>query len=118
MIGKHTATENVYFLDTQFPYAQFKRTKRIWIYLPTDYFHATTTNKTYSVVYMPDGQNLFDAHYNPNGLEWGVDETLDKFDEFWKLESDLLSNELAKNDDIYIIIFNVQCILSVIHEWS
>jgi predicted alpha/beta superfamily hydrolase len=77
MKGNHTASGNVYYLDSHFPYPQFNRTKRIWIYLPADYF--SSTNSTYSVVYMSDGQNVFDVFYNPGGREWGVDETLEHF---------------------------------------
>lgn len=79
MKGNHTATGNVYFLDTRFPYPQFNRTKRIWIYFPADYFTPESVNKTYAVVYMSDGQNVFDTYYNPIGFEWGVDETLERF---------------------------------------
>jgi hypothetical protein len=46
MQGRHTASGHTLFLDRSFPYPQFNRTKRIWVYLPTDYF---TTNKNYSV---------------------------------------------------------------------
>jgi len=48
MKGRHTASGNVIFLDRRFPYPQFNRTKRIWIYLPPDYY---STNKNYSVIY-------------------------------------------------------------------
>ncbi|HUH29583.1 alpha/beta hydrolase [Gelidibacter sp.] len=47
--------------------------KNIWIYLPTDYSHS---DKKYPVIYMHDGQNLFDAKTSYVG-EWHVDEYLD-----------------------------------------
>lgn len=49
--------------------------KKIWIYLPKSYH--TKTTKKYPVLYMHDGQNLFDAHTSFSG-EWEVDETLDR----------------------------------------
>ena len=47
--------------------------RKIWIYLPLDY---DKSNKRYPVIYMHDGQNLFDAKTSFAG-EWNVDETLD-----------------------------------------
>ena len=47
--------------------------RKIWIYLPLDY---DKSNKKYPVIYMHDGQNLFDAKTSYAG-EWNVDETLD-----------------------------------------
>jgi metallo-beta-lactamase class B len=52
---------------------QLARTRRIWLYLPPDYASST---KRYPVIYMHDGQNLFDAATAYAG-EWGIDETLD-----------------------------------------
>lgn len=49
------------------------RTRRIWVYLPTGY---DQTKKKYPVLYMHDGQNLFDARYAFAG-EWGIDEISD-----------------------------------------
>lgn len=51
---------------------QLKRTRRICVYLPSDY---KNSNKSYPVLYMHDGQNLFDAATGFNG-EWEIDETL------------------------------------------
>ena len=53
---------------------QLGRQRRIWIYLPADYF--SSKNK-YPVIYMHDGQNLFDSYSSGYG-EWGIDEFLDK----------------------------------------
>ena len=47
--------------------------KTIWVYLPKDYENST---KSYSVIYMHDAQNLFDAETSYVG-EWEVDEYLD-----------------------------------------
>lgn len=70
---QHTASANVHIIDTAFFIPQLNRTRRIWIYLPTGY---ATNGKRYPVMYMHDGQNLFDEFTSSNG-EWGVDECLD-----------------------------------------
>jgi predicted alpha/beta superfamily hydrolase len=71
--GTHTATGNVELLDDDFFIPQLNANRNIWIYLPPDY---ATSDKKYPVLYMQDGQNLFDAFYNPTG-EWKIDESLD-----------------------------------------
>jgi predicted alpha/beta superfamily hydrolase len=53
---------------------QLNRTRRIWVYLPPDYH---SSSKHYPVIYMHDGQNLFDNATSYAG-EWGVDETLNQ----------------------------------------
>jgi predicted alpha/beta superfamily hydrolase len=47
----------------------------VWAYLPPSYDENTAAR--YPVVYMQDGQNLFDASVSPSGAEWQVDEALD-----------------------------------------
>jgi predicted alpha/beta superfamily hydrolase len=47
--------------------------RRVWIYLPADY---ADTKKRYPVLYMHDGQNVFDEATSFSG-EWGVDEFMD-----------------------------------------
>ncbi len=69
----HTASNQVHVIDTAFFIPQLNRTRRIWIYLPEGYEHS---KKSYPVMYMHDGQNLFDA-YTAGFGEWGVDECLD-----------------------------------------
>lgn len=64
---------HVHILDAHYLITQLGRTRRIWIYLPPDYH---SSSLSYPVLYMQDGQNLFDtdtAAYE----EWGVDEELD-----------------------------------------
>jgi predicted alpha/beta superfamily hydrolase len=68
-----TASPNVRIVTTDFDMPQLGRKRRIWIYLPPDY---AGSNKRYPVLYMHDGQNLFDAATGFAG-EWRVDETLD-----------------------------------------
>jgi alpha-glucosidase len=48
--------------------------RKIWVYTPPDY---VASNKQYPVLYMHDGQNLFDKETSYAG-EWGVDEVLNK----------------------------------------
>ena len=70
---KSTASKNVHIIDTAFLIPQLNRTRRVWIYLPPDY---ATSKKNYSVLYMHDGQNVFDDATSYAG-EWGVDEFMD-----------------------------------------
>lgn len=70
---KHTASHNVHIVATDFAMPQLNRTRKIWIYLPEDYKKG---KKKYPVLYMQDGQNLFDDYTSFSG-EWNVDETLD-----------------------------------------
>lgn len=70
--GNVTLPANVTILDEQFYMASLDRHRRIWVYLPPDY---ETTTKKYPVMYMQDGQNLFDRSTAFAG-EWGVDESL------------------------------------------
>ena len=70
--GQSTAAENVHIIDSQFWMPQLNRSRRIWIYLPPDY---ESSSSSYPVLYMQDGQNLFDAYTSFAG-EWEVDESL------------------------------------------
>jgi predicted alpha/beta superfamily hydrolase len=75
-VKQHTATTNVRIIEDNFEMPQFNnRKRRIWLYLPTDYL--TNTSKRYNVMYMQDGQNLFDEYF-AFGKEWEIDETLNK----------------------------------------
>lgn len=63
---------NVQVISTSFAMPQLGRTRRVWVYLPTDY---ATSARRYPVLYLHDGQNVFDKCTSFSG-EWGVDETL------------------------------------------
>lgn len=69
----HTAGKNVQVIDTAFHIPQLQRVRRVWIYLPEDY---KTSKTRYPVLYMHDGQNVFDDATSYSG-EWGVDECID-----------------------------------------
>lgn len=69
-----TAAKNVKVISEDFKIPQLNRTRRVWVYLPPDYH---SSKESYPVVYMHDGQNLFDNTTSFSG-EWRVDETLNK----------------------------------------
>ena len=77
--GVSTASPNAYMMNSRFEIIQFQSTKTVWIYLPEDYYEASAADKRYPVLYMQDGQNVFDKLYSAFGKEWEVDKTLDKF---------------------------------------
>lgn len=69
-----TASKNVRVLENVMTIPQLDRLRTIRLYLPPDYGQS---NKRYPVVYMHDGQNLFDNKTAPYG-EWQIDESLDE----------------------------------------
>lgn len=70
---KSTASKNVHILDSAFYIPQLDRYRRVRIYLPGSY---AASRKKYPVLYLQDGQNVFDNRTAGFG-EWGVDEALD-----------------------------------------
>jgi len=68
-----TASPNVTVLSDTFYIPQLNKKRRIWVYTPPNY---STSNDSFQVLYMHDGQNLFDNRTSFSG-EWGVDEALD-----------------------------------------
>ena len=73
VVGKSTAGKNVTVLSEAFEMPQLSSKRKIWIYLPPGY---ESSQEHYPVLYMHDGQNLFDQKTSYKG-EWQVDETLD-----------------------------------------
>ncbi|AHF15309.1 alpha/beta hydrolase [Niabella soli] len=69
----HTASKNVTILD-RFYLPQLKRYRTLRIYLPPGY---NKNQKRYPVVYLQDGQNIFDAYTSFAG-EWDVDGFMDQ----------------------------------------
>jgi len=67
-----TSQHNVFVMNEAFYIPQLNRVRRIWIYIPQGY---NDCDKRYPVIYMHDGQNLFDES-TAIGQEWQVDETL------------------------------------------
>ena len=72
--GQSTAAANVSVISTTFAMPQLGRTRRVWLYLPPGY---ASSGRRYPVLYLQDGQNVFDAATSFAG-EWGVDETLNQ----------------------------------------
>jgi predicted alpha/beta superfamily hydrolase len=70
---KSTASKNVQVIKNSFFIPQLNRTRRVWIYLPENY---ATSRERYPVLYMHDGQNIFEDSTSYSG-EWGIDEFLD-----------------------------------------
>lgn len=70
---KHTASGRVRLVSEEFAMPLLKKKRHIWVYLPGGYEKSTAR---YPVMYMNDGQNVFDEYLAPYG-EWGVDECLD-----------------------------------------
>lgn len=54
--------------------SQYVQPRNIDVWLPDNY----STEKKYAVLYMHDGQMLYDSTTTWNGQEWGVDETMGK----------------------------------------
>jgi len=70
---KSTASKNASIIQQEFVIPSLNNiSHKIWVYLPPNY---STSSKTFPVIYMHDGQNLFDAKTSYIG-EWEVDETL------------------------------------------
>lgn len=72
-LNPNSLSNNVKVIDTAFFMPQLNRMRRIWVYLPDGY---SSSEEKYPVLYMQDGQNLFDNSTSFAG-EWRVDETAD-----------------------------------------
>src|SRR5438552_17837759 len=68
----HTLTGNIQ-RHRQFPSRTLGNRRDILVYLPPGYFRFR--RQQYPVLYLQDGQNVFDAATAFAGVEWGVDET-------------------------------------------
>lgn len=98
---EHTIVGNVTIIE-DFPIPELNRTRDIWIYLPPNYEVSTTSY--YPVLYMHDGQNLFDVATSSAG-EWGIDETLENLVEENQTEGVIvvgIENDEALRVDEYI----------------
>jgi len=74
-MGKHTLTGNIK-LHRAFRSGILGNRRDIWVYLPPGYRRFSRTH--YPVLYLHDGQNVFDAATSFGGVEWGVDETAER----------------------------------------
>jgi predicted alpha/beta superfamily hydrolase len=53
--------------------SRFVETRHVDVWLPPNY---ARSNRQYAVLYLHDGQNLFEPELSFSGIDWGVDETL------------------------------------------
>lgn len=72
---KHTLTGNIVLIKN-FKANLLKNNRDIIVYLPPDYY--INLNKRYPVLYMHDGNNIFDKATSAYGFEWSSDETAQK----------------------------------------
>ena len=68
----HTLTGNIQH-HRAFPSKILKNRRDVLVYLPAGYRRFST--RRYPVLYLQDGQNVFDVATSFAGVEWGVDET-------------------------------------------
>jgi enterochelin esterase-like enzyme len=62
----------------QFRSRVFRNTRFLRVWLPPGYDDAENAGRRYPVLYLNDGQNLFEPSTSFNGVEWQVDETADR----------------------------------------
>ena len=82
LVRQTNITGNLYRF-TDFP-SKITDTRNIDVWLPPDY--NTNQKKTYSVIYMHDGQNLFSPKISQTKMEWNIDETLTRLIKANKIE--------------------------------
>ncbi len=70
-----TGVGEYFVLEKEFDITELGRKRKIWMYLPPNY---ENSGQYYPVIYMHDGQNLFDRSASFAG-EWEIDESLDIF---------------------------------------
>jgi predicted alpha/beta superfamily hydrolase len=56
----------------------FRNTRFLRVWLPPGYDDSLNAGRRYPVLYLNDGQNLFEAATSFTGVEWQVDETADR----------------------------------------
>jgi enterochelin esterase-like enzyme len=56
----------------------FRNTRFLRVWLPSGYDDPANAPRHYPVLYLNDGQNLFESATSFNGVEWQVDETADR----------------------------------------
>src|SRR5437867_4615585 len=72
---RHTLTGNIK-RHRAFPSRILGNRRDVLVYLPPGY--RRFSRKRYPVLYLHDGQNVFDAATSFSGVEWGVDETAER----------------------------------------
>jgi predicted alpha/beta superfamily hydrolase len=74
-MAKHTLTGNIK-RHRAFPSKILGNRRDVLVYLPPGY--GRFSRRRYPVLYLHDGQNVFDAATSFSGVEWGVDETAER----------------------------------------
>jgi predicted alpha/beta superfamily hydrolase len=74
-MSEHTLTGNIQ-QHTDFESRVLGNRRDVLVYLPPGYRRART--RRFPVMYLHDGQNVFDAATAFGGVEWGVDETVER----------------------------------------
>jgi predicted alpha/beta superfamily hydrolase len=62
----------------EFPSKVLRNTRMLRVWLPPGYEAPRNQSRQYPVLYLNDGQNLFDSSTAFNGIEWRVDDTADR----------------------------------------
>src|SRR5262245_61912425 len=62
----------------QFRSRIFRNTRYLRVWLPPGYDDASNAGRLYPILYLNDGQNLFENSTSFTGVEWQVDETADR----------------------------------------
>lgn len=70
-MAEHTLTGNIH-QHTHFESKILRNRRDVWVYLPRGY--RRNRRQRYPVLYLHDGQNVFDAATSYSHVEWGVDE--------------------------------------------
>src|SRR5262249_48414373 len=70
--ASHTVVGDLRGLDSIYS-PQLRNRRELYVYLPPSY---ASSQRRYPVIYMQDGQNLFDEALSYTG-EWQVDETME-----------------------------------------
>jgi predicted alpha/beta superfamily hydrolase len=83
-------------IHSQFYSPQLNNSRRIWVWLPDNYEKDEDTR--YPVLYMHDGQNVFDPATSFSGVSWNVDGTLKKMVKSGK-SREVIIVALDSNDD-------------------
>ncbi len=62
----------------EFQSRTFRNTRFLRVWLPPGYDNQENSGRRYPILYLNDGQNLFEPSTSFTGVEWGVDETADR----------------------------------------
>src|SRR5260370_42522524 len=74
-MAKHTLTGNIK-RHRSFPSKVLGNSRDVLVYLPRGY--RRFSRRRYPVLYLQDGQNVFDAATSFSGVEWRVDATAER----------------------------------------